>query len=334
MIKKLKFGIIGCSRIAKSSVIPAIIKSDFSTLTNIGSRSLEKAKEYADFFNCKKYGSYEDILKDNEIDIVYISLPVGLHKEWTIKSLNAGKHVLCEKSAAESLESVQKMVKAAQENKKRVLEGLMFRFHPSHKIIKEKIKTNEIGNIFLFHGSYGFPSISKDDIRYQKKLGGGILNDAACYPICASRILFGMEPESVFAKVIFDEISGVDEKIAIDLIYSNKKIARIESGYNLEYKNEYDLWGDGGKILLHRSYNIPEDMDAKISIVKNNETKIIKVNPENHFKLMIEHFCQVITKGKDLEFNFEEEMIKQAKILEAIRVSFTENRIISLKEFE
>ena len=109
-LNRLKFGIIGCSRIAKRSVIPAILKSEFAELEMIGSRTLEKAKEFSNEFNCKKFGTYEDVISDDSVDAVYISTPIGTHEEWAIKATSAGKHVYCEKSSTTSYISAQKMI--------------------------------------------------------------------------------------------------------------------------------------------------------------------------------------------------------------------------------
>ena len=116
----LRFGIIGCSRIAKRSVIPAILKSEFAELQMIGSRSVDRAKEFSSEFNCKNYGTYEDVISDESVDAVYISTPIGTHEEWAIKAANAGKHVHCEKSSTTSFESAKKMIENSKQNKVRI----------------------------------------------------------------------------------------------------------------------------------------------------------------------------------------------------------------------
>jgi predicted dehydrogenase len=132
-LNSLRFGIIGCSRIAERSVIPAIIKSEFAELEIIGSRDSGKAKKFSNKFGCEKIGSYEDVIGDESVDVVYISTPIGTHEEWTIKALSAGKHVYCEKSSTTSYSSAQKMIESAKQNNVRIIEGFMFRFHPQHK---------------------------------------------------------------------------------------------------------------------------------------------------------------------------------------------------------
>jgi len=205
MTKKIKLGVIGCSRIAKNSTIPAIIKSPYAELEIVGSRSEKKAKDYAREFNCKKFGSYETVLNDEEVDAIYISTPVGLHEEWVIKSAKVGKHIICEKSSTDSYQSALTMIDECRKNKVRLMEGFMFRFHPSHSKVLEIIKKGKLGNTFAFYSRYGFPPVPKDDIRFQKDLGGGALNDAGCYPICASRILFDKEPISISCELVMDK---------------------------------------------------------------------------------------------------------------------------------
>ena len=163
-MKPLKFGIIGCSRIAKRSVIPAIQKSEFAELEIIGSRSTDKAKEFANQFNCEKFGTYEDVISDDSVDVVYISTPISTHAEWSIKATEAGKHVYVEKSSAPDYDSARRMVESAKENNVRLMEGFMFRFHPQHQKVKELIKEGKIGEIKSFNGVFGFPAFPEGDI--------------------------------------------------------------------------------------------------------------------------------------------------------------------------
>ena len=199
-MKPLKFGIIGCSRIAKRSVIPAIIKSEFAELEIIGSRSKDKAEEFAKEFKCEKFGTYDDVISDNSVDVVYISTPISTHREWSIKASEAGKHVYVEKSSAANLSSAREMVESAKENNVRLMEGFMFRFHPQHQKVKELINDGKIGEIKSFNGVFGFPAFPEGDIRYASSTrGGGFLKDSGCYPICASRMIFGLFSSSKYS---------------------------------------------------------------------------------------------------------------------------------------
>ncbi|KER07012.1 15-anhydro-D-fructose reductase protein [Marine Group I thaumarchaeote SCGC AAA799-E16] len=333
-MNKIRMGIIGCSRIADSSVIPAIISSEFSELGTLGSRKMKRAKEFADKFDCKNFGTYEDVINDDKIDAVYISTPVGTHEEWTIKSLKAGKHVLCEKSSTGNYESAKKMISTAKENNLRILEGLMFRFHPSHAKILELIQSNTIGEMFSFYGEYGFPDVPHTDIRYKKELGGGILNDAGCYPICASRIIFGQLPKEAFCELIIDKESNVDVKASITLKYSENQIANMVVGYGLRYQSKYSVWGQKGHIQLSRAYNIPPKMSPQIVLQLSEKEERILLEPENHFRLMIDNFCQEISGNKESLFDFEGDFLIQAAIMEACRKSFLEKRSVNISEIK
>ena len=227
-METIKFGIIGCSRIAKRSVIPAIIKSEFAELEMIGSRSTDKAKKFASEFNCEKFGTYEDVISDDSVDAVYISTPISTHREWSIKATAAGKHVYVEKSSAANLSQAREMVESAKENNVRIMEGFMFRFHPQHKKVKELIKDGKIGEVKSFNGIFGFPAFPEGDIRYASPgTGGGFLLDSGCYPICASRMIFEEEPVGVFFNRKSIPKTGLDVEGQAILFYKNQKTATI-----------------------------------------------------------------------------------------------------------
>jgi len=329
-LQKLKFGVIGCSRIANGSVIPAILKSDYAELKMVGSRSKQKAENFAKKYTCSDFGTYQDVL-DSDVDVVYISLPVGLHEEWSIKAAKAGKHILCEKSSTTSLKSAYEMIDSCEQNNVRIMEGLMFRFHPQHQKVLDLVNNNALGNVFSFYGCYGLPPIPDDDIRHNKELGGGVLNDAACYPICASRIVFQSEPISVSCYLDMDEKSEVDTRVSICMRYVQNRLANLFVGYDLFYQSTYVVWGNAGMLKLNRSYNIPPDMDATM-VLNATKMKKISVGAHNHFLLMVDSFCREITGEQHSNFDFEKDLINQSKVLEAARISHKESRIVEISE--
>jgi dTDP-3,4-didehydro-2,6-dideoxy-alpha-D-glucose 3-reductase len=327
-LNPLKFGIIGCSSIARKSVIPAILKSEFAELEIIGSRTIEKSKEFSTEFNCKKNGTYDDVISDDSINAVYISTPIGTHAELSMKAASAGKHVYCEKSATDSFTLAKEMVECSKNNNVRIMEGFMFRFHPQHKKVKELINNNKIGDLDSFYGSFGFPSFPEGDIRYNKELGGGFLNDSGCYPICASRMIFDQEPLSVFHHNSIDSKTGVDVKGTSILTYKNNKTANITYANGNYYQAKYEVWGSDGVISLDRAYSVPSDFITKINLQYNIENtwegrkkEIIEIEPTDHFLKMIDMFCMEINRNGKLSLNFEKELLNQAKVMEAHRLS-------------
>ena len=323
-LKPLKFGIIGCSRIAKRSVIPAILKSEFSELEIIGSRSTDKAKEFASEFNCEKFGTYEDVILDDAVDVVYISTPINTHAEWSIKATAAGKHVYVEKSSTDDLKSAEQMVKSAKENNVRLIEGFMFRFHPQHQKVKELIKNGKIGEVKSFNGVFGFPAFPEGDIRYHS----GFLKDSGCYPICASRIIFNEEPLGVFCKQEKISNSSVDLGGSVILFYENGKTATITYSNGSYYQAKYEVWGTDGVISLDRAYSVPPDFTTRVTLQYNTEnnwegrqSEIFEIKPKDHFLEMIDTFCMEITGIKKAPFDFEQELLNQARVMLAVSSS-------------
>ena len=338
-MNSIKIGIIGCSRIAKRSVIPAIIKSKYAEIEIIGSRSKDNAKEFCKEFNCKKFGTYEDVIKDKSVDAVYISTPIGTHEELAIRAASEGKHVYCEKSSTTSFESAKKILNTVKQNNVRIMEGFMFRFHSQHQKVRELITNNKIGEIICFNGIFGFPKFPEDDIRYNKNLGGGFLNDAGCYPICASRMIFQDEPISVSANLSIDSKTGVDTKGTSFLTFKNEKIASITYGNGMYYQSKYNIWGTNGVIDLERAYSVPIDFETNLKIEysesddwKSKKNENFKINPMDHFLEMINDFCLEISNQKKSLFNFEEDFKNQAKVMEAHRISSNKKKMVFLDE--
>ena len=337
-MEPLKFGIIGCSRIAKRSVIPAIQKSEYAELEIIGSRSTDKAKEFASEFNCDKFGSYDDVISDDSVDVGYISTPIGTHAEWCNKATAIGKHVYVEKSSTHDLKSAKEMIESAKKNNVRLMEGFMFRFHPQHQKVKELIKSGKIGEVKSFNGVFGFPAFPEGDIRYDPtNLGGGFLNDSGCYPICASRMIFDEEPLGIFSKlkkIPANNEGETDVEGSIILFYENGKTATISYANGNYYQAKYEVWGTDGVISLDRAYSVPPDFTTKVTLQYNTEnnwdgrrTEIFEIEPKDHFLEMLDTFCKEIMGTMKGPFNFEEELLNQAKVMQQATSEF--DKIVS-----
>ena len=338
-MKRLRFGIIGCSGIAERSVIPAIISSRYSQIEIFGSRDKKKALDFSQKFSSPKFGNYNDVIEDKNVDIIYISTPNALHAKFAKKALENGKHVYVEKSAFANYKITKQIIKIAQKNETRIMEGFMFRYHPQHNQVNKLIKNNMIGKIKLFSGSFGFPKFPKNNIRYNKELGGGFLNDAGCYPISAARMIFRDEPISVTAKMINDKKFGVDIEGASIMQFKGGKMATITYGHERYYQSSYSVWGSNGIIILERAYSIPYDFKAKIQCNFSNgvkwedrKQKEIFLKPSNHFKNMIEDFCKEIIKGKKSKKDFESEIINQGRVMQAHRDSASKGKEIFIED--
>jgi predicted dehydrogenase len=320
-MKKIKFGIIGCSSIAERTVIPAILKAKNSELSFVGSRTEEKAKKFAKKFSCKKYGSYKEVLENNDIDAVYISLPIALQEKMVLDSAKAKKHILCEKSSTISFRSAEKMIQTCKKNNVQILEGFSFIHHPQQKKVSEYIKNNKIGDVFSFIGKYGFIlPYSKNNFRFNKELGGGVLNDVGCYLIKASRMIFETNPISVNCNLYSEKKSDVDLKGSIYMKFPNNKIAVGLFSYLDNFQSNYEIWGQKGSISLERAFNAKYNVSTSIQTTIKDKIEKFKTKPTNQSEKMILYFCDVITNSKN-KSNLNNELLNQALVMEKARLS-------------
>lgn len=190
MIKKYKVGVLGCAHIAIRSLLPAFSSSERFELAGIASRDFHKAQLAAAPYHCVAYGSYEELLDNEDIELVYIPLPTGLHYEWIHKALEKGKHVMSEKSLSCTYDEVRELVELACDKHLLLIENFQFRFHSQHVWVKEFLERHELGDLRCFRCSFGFPPFEdRNNIRYSKSLGGGSLLDAGAYTLKAMQFI-------------------------------------------------------------------------------------------------------------------------------------------------
>lgn len=333
-MEKLKIGILGCANVTRKHAIPAFKALEIAELNGIGSRDKEKAEKWAKEFSIPFYGSYDEIINNKEIDAVYIALPTGLHEEWALKAANAGKHVLCEKSVSDSYESVSRIVQACRKNSVVLFENFMCAYHPQHENVKELIK-KELGNVSTFQGYFGIPHLDKENFRYKKELGGGSLNDLGAYLVFMSNLILESIPRAVTCSLDYN--NNIDMHGSALLEFEDGKTALISFGLGKIYQNNYSVWGSSGLIKVNRAYSIPRDMRPDITLIKNENlqetNKKIEIESAHQFLLGFKAFCQTILnndiKTKDKKY---EEIIIQARIMQALRDSAKEKRRIELNE--
>ncbi len=245
----LRWGFL-CTANINRKLIPPIQDSVRHELTAVSSRSVEKAKVYAEEYGFKKsYGSYEELLADPDIDVIYISLPNHLHADWTIKACQAGKHVLCEKPIVLSLDEMDAIEQAAQSAGVVVQEAFMYRHHPQTKRIQELLAENAIGKIRLARGIFTFFLTQPENVRLISAYGGGCLWDVGVYPVNMMRTLLGLEPESVFGVQTLDSM-GVDVGFSGELIFPGGVLGQFQSGFNADQYASVEILGEEGSLVI------------------------------------------------------------------------------------
>ena len=332
--EKIRFGVIGCSRVAERGMIPAICDSDLAELVIIGKQNDEEEKTKTETVQpyCAVWGTYDEIINSKDVDAVYVSLPNALHEEWTIKAAEKGKHVLCEKPAALSYASAQRMVAAARKSKARLIEGLMFRYHPQNVKVMEWIKEGVLGGLLRFESCFAFAMPDRASNAMNKNLGGGSFNDQGPYGVATSRMVFGEEPVSVLCSMKTDVESGVDVMADMVLYYPNEKIAFSSTLFGSYYQSTYSVLSTKAHVRMARAYAVPRDMKTKIFLDADDEVQEFVIEPADHFRLMVDDFVGEILKGEWSRKDFEGDLLAQARVLEAARVSAREQRIVHLSE--
>ncbi len=332
MTSKLNFGIIGCSSVANNSFIPALLKTKSAELESVGSRSKSKAKDFAKKFHSKNFGIYDDILENEKIDAVYISLPIALQEKWILKAAKAGKHVLCEKSSTTSFSSAQKIVTECKKNGTRIMENFPFVFHPQQTKIQQLINSKKLGKTFSFSGKFGFNlNFSSNDFRFKKELGGGILNDVGCYMISASKFIFQSVPLRIFCNLEYNKKYKIDTKGTIHMTFPNGNSAIGQFGYSNKFQSNYNIWSEKSIITADKAFNIKPNQSTKISIISEKNSKIIQVKKYDQFKLLLDYFCKKIQNNSSDNSLFEDSLLKQALIMQYARKSAKSKSSLEIK---
>ena len=328
----LRFGIIGCSSVAKRRFLPALQKSATARLERIGSRSPTRAAEYAAAFSCAKAGSYQAVLDDPDVDAVYVSIPVSLHEFWLREAAKRKKHILCEKPAFSSLPTALQIVRDCREQGVRLMEGYMFRYHPQHALVRNLVRDNAIGRPRFFTGEYAVPRPAPEDIRFKPELGGGVFLDAAGYLPAAAALQIEAPPISVLCQKVMDAATGVDEAVAMMVEFADGQIGHYRAAYGLQYRARYSLHGTLGRIEVERAFAINSDVEGSVVLETNSGVKRLTTEPADQFLLMIDDFVQQLGRRAEGTESFENIMVRQHTFMEAARRSIAEQRCVSLTE--
>ncbi len=313
MSDKIKWGVLGYARIAKKAVIPAILKTSNAEFYAIASRDREKAEECKKEFGCKKaYGSYDELLDDPEIQAVYIPLPNGFHKEWTIKAAQKGKHVLCEKPMALNTEECLEMIRVCEENQVNLMEAFMYRYTTRTQKVRELLDSGIIGDIKHIYSTFSFMMDRENDARMVEDIGGGSLYDVGCYPINFVGMITGKKPVSVSAK--YEMKNGVDVLFSGVLGYDNGMIATINSGFNTFLRQYTEIVGAKGIMEIPDTFG---DHAGTITITTAEGKQEIPVEKSERYVLEVEDFSAAILQNKKPMFSLEETVMNM-KVIERL----------------
>jgi predicted dehydrogenase len=272
---RLRWGLLGTARI-NQAVIGPIRASKKSQLMAVASRSHERAAQYAKNWGIPHFhASYEDLLSDPEIDVIYNSLPNGLHAEWSIKAMKMDKHVLCEKPLTTSTKDFDAVQEASSITGMVISEAFMYRHHPQTLFVKEMVDNGEIGDLQMIRGSFCYTSTRSPNPRFDPKLGGGSLWDVGCYPIGYARYLIGEEPIEVYGHQVTGQ-TGIDLLYVGQLHFPGGAISQFECSFITPSKSLMEITGEKGRIIIPEPYKPGKRTSIFLELDEQSRTIRIK----------------------------------------------------------
>ena len=263
---RLRWGVLGVAHIATAKVIPAMQKGRFCSVDAIASREKGKAQGAALALGIPRaYGSYEELLADPKIDAIYNPLPNHLHVPWSLRALEAGKHVLCEKPIALTVAEAEELREAARRSGKRVQEAFMVRTHPQWLGARELVRSGRIGPLRAVSSFFSYFNEDAANVRNVAAFGGGGLMDIGCYPITVSRFLFEAEPRRVMGLIERDPRFGTDRLASALLDFGSGQAAFTCSTQAAAYQS-VQIVGTTGRIGVEIPFNAPNDRPCRLLV--------------------------------------------------------------------
>lgn len=274
MTEKLRWGLLSTADINKALFEP-LRTSKRNTLLAVASRDLSKAEAYARKNKIRRaYGSYADLLADPDIDVVYNPLPNSLHAEWTVKAVQAGKHVLCEKPLALSVDEVDAISAAAERHGKVVAEALMYRSHALTLKVREVVQSGKLGRVKLVRGSFTYDGTTPENYRLKPEMGGGCLWDVGGYPISYTRFVLGAEPLEVFGWQT-PGTTGVDETFVAQLRFPADITLQLDCSMAAPYHVFMEIVGDEAALVVPQPFN--PGLKNALYLARKGNTETIQV---------------------------------------------------------
>jgi D-xylose 1-dehydrogenase (NADP+, D-xylono-1,5-lactone-forming) len=316
----VRWGVLSIANIGVKCVVPAILASSNGRLLAVASRNPHRARElFVHIPQVRIYGAYESLLEDPEIEAVYIPLPNSLHAEWTIKALEAGKHVLCEKPLAVTAQQAMTIVEAARANDRLLMEAFMYRFHPQTLWALEQVHAGRIGTVKLVRASFAFNVMlppRPHNIRLQAALAGGSLMDVGCYPVNFCRAVFGHSPSVSVARVYKPDDGQVELSTNAILDFGDGRFGLIDASFDLPTRQVAEIHGEDGSISIPMPFT-PGDVEVEVVLSLEGQTIHQHIARVDQYRLEVEHFGASVRSGTQPVLSLTE-TIENLATIEAI----------------
>jgi predicted dehydrogenase len=317
-MSKVRWGILSSSKFAQTKIIPALLKCDHAVVAAIASRDQAKAYEIASRFGIPKaYGSYEELLADPEIDVIYNPMANHLHVPWSIKALEAGKHVLCEKPIGLNCADARRLLDASRKHPKlKVMEAFMYRHHPQWRRAKQLVEEGKVGQLRTIHSFFSYFNADPDNIRNKADIGGGGVMDIGCYNISLSRLIFGEEPKRVLGVLDYDPNFKTD-RLASGILDFGRGTATFTCSTQLASYQRVNIFGDAGRIEIEIPFNAPPDQPCKMWLETSAGVEEITFDICDQYTIQGDLFSLAVINDTPV-FTPLEDAVANMKVIEAV----------------
>jgi D-xylose 1-dehydrogenase (NADP+, D-xylono-1,5-lactone-forming) len=312
MTPPVRWGILSTARINRL-VLAGARRSDRVNVVAVASRDRARAQAYAREHGIERaHGRYEDLLEDPDVEAVYVPLPNALHVEWSLRALEAGKHVLCEKPLTPRPAEVEQLFDAAERADRLVMEAFMYRHHPQTGRLVELVEGGAIGQLRLVRSAFSFQLARVADVRLSRDLDGGSLMDVGCYCVSGSRLLAG-EPQHVQAQRVEAE-SGVDLRFTAMMRFPADVLAHFDCGFDLPHRSALEAVGSEGSLLVADPWHCRR---PGIELHRDEGVERVAIEPADPYALELENLSDAI-RGEAAPLLGRDDALGQARALEAL----------------
>ena len=316
-MKQTRWGVLGVSGHFIQRVVVPLSYSESVKVTAIASRDKSKAEGAAGQWGIEKaYGSYEELLKDPNIDAIYNPLPNHLHLEWIKKAADAGKPMLCEKPLGLNASEVQEAIDYTEKKGVPLMEAFMYRYHPQWTRAKELASCGEIGGVNAVQAHFFYNNADPSNIRNRLDAGGGALLDIGCYAVSSARFLFGEEPVRAMSLIDRSPEFGTDI-LASGVLQFPSGHSTFTVGTQTYGRQAVHIFGSGGAVTIEIPFNIYPDVAVPSYISTGIGERVYEAGPDDQYRLMFEAFSQALHNGEPVPTPMEDALNNQ-KVLDAL----------------
>jgi D-xylose 1-dehydrogenase (NADP+, D-xylono-1,5-lactone-forming) len=320
----LRVGFLSTAKI-NDLLLDGASRSEEVEVVAVASRDKARADEYASARGIERaHGSYEALLGDPDVDAIYISVPNSLHHEWTMRSLHAGKHVLCEKPYTRRASEVDEAFDAADRDGLVLMEAFMWRHHPQSKQLKDLVDSGAIGELRVVRAAFGFTLTRERDVRLDPALDGGSLMDVGCYCVNASRLLAG-RPETVTGQAV--EVGGVDLRFTGTLSFTGGALAHFDCGFDVPDRSELVAVGSEGELEVFDPWH---SQSPGLELRRAGEPSArIEVEWSNRYHMQWENFARAVRR-EEAPLLDRADALGQARTIDALYRAAAEGRTVAV----